>query len=298
VLLEGLDDAVNFGKEFTRYERTQNGKVTAFFKDGTTAVGDVLVGADGTGSSVRDQYLPHAQIADTGIVGAACRLPISGNNRKSLPEHLLTCLTSVVPLKGTYMIVTQSIYRPGAKYKDSIGDHLIWVLISSRAAYGDADPKTMDGELIHRLALRMTSNWHPVLANLIACSDQESISAVPVLTSIPIEAWESTNITLLGDAIHTMTPLQGLGGSSALRDAGVLHRVLVEVGRGACSPTMAIREYEKAMINYGFAAVRRSAWFGRIVVSDNPLLRAAFKAALRMAARFPSFKRRMFRAPL
>src|SRR5262249_61902763 len=48
VLLEGLDDAVNFGKEFTRYERTQNGKVTAFFKDGTTAVGDVLVGADGT----------------------------------------------------------------------------------------------------------------------------------------------------------------------------------------------------------------------------------------------------------
>src|SRR5215471_11007609 len=34
VLLEGLDDVVNFDKEFIRYEQTPNGKVTAFFKDG------------------------------------------------------------------------------------------------------------------------------------------------------------------------------------------------------------------------------------------------------------------------
>src|SRR5262249_31642869 len=68
---------------------------------------------------------------------------------------------------------------------------------------------------------QMTNNWHPVLRSLIAGSDQKSISAVPVLTSIPVKPWQSTNVTLLGDAIHTMTPLQGLGGSSALRDAGV-----------------------------------------------------------------------------
>jgi hypothetical protein len=32
------------------------------------------------------------------------------------------------------------------------------------------------------------------------------------------------------------------------------------------------------MINYGFAAARRSAWVGRIVVSDNRLLRGALSA--------------------
>jgi len=285
-------------QEFICYERTPNGKVAAFFADGTTGVGDLLVGADGTGSNVRKQYLPHAQIVDTRIVGAACRLPISRDRRRHLPEHLLTRLTSVLPPKGTYMIVTQSIYRSGAKCMDPMGDHLIWVLISSRAAYGDADPKTMDGESISRLALRMTNDWHPVLRNLIADSDPKSMSAVPVLTSIPIEPWQSTNITLLGDAIHTMTPLQGLGGSSTLRDAGLIRRELVEVYRGACTPTMAIHRYEKAMINDGFAAVRRSAWFGRIVVSDNRLLRGAFKAALRVATNIPSLKRRMFRPPL
>src|SRR5262249_5604352 len=266
VLLEGLDDAINFGKEFICYERTPNGKVAAFFADGTTGVGDLLVGADGTGSNVRKQYLPHAQIVDTRIVGAACRLPISRDRRRHLPEHLLTRLTSVLPPKGTYMIVTQSIYRSGAKYMDPMGDHLIWVLISSRAAYGDADPKTMDGESISRFALRLTNNWHPVLRNLIADSDPKFISAVPVLTSIPIEPWESTSVTLLGDAIHTMTPFLGLGGSSALRDAGLLRHELIEVHRGIRTPTMAIHQYERAMINDGFAAVRRSARFGRIIV--------------------------------
>jgi 2-polyprenyl-6-methoxyphenol hydroxylase-like FAD-dependent oxidoreductase len=295
VLLEGLDDVVNFGKEFIHYERTPNGRVTAVFADGTTASGDVLVGADGTGSNVRKRYLPHAQIVDTGIVGAACRLPINDDRRRRLPEHLVTRLTSVLPPKDTYMIVTQSIYRPGAKYMDPMGDHLIWVLISSRAAYGDADPNTMDGESISRLAQRVTNNWHPVLRNLIADSDQKSMSAVPVLTSIPIAPWESTNVTLIGDAIHTMTPLQGLGGSTALRDAGLLRRELIEVHRGICTPTVAIRRYERAMINYGFAAVQRSAQFRRIVVSDSRLLRTVLKAALRVATHIPSLKRRMFR---
>jgi 2-polyprenyl-6-methoxyphenol hydroxylase-like FAD-dependent oxidoreductase len=296
VLLEGLEDVVNFGKEFIRYERALDGKVTAFFKDGRAVAGDVLIGADGTSSNVRKQYLPHAQIVDTGIVGAACRLPISGNTPTLLPEHLLTRLTSVMPPKSTYMIVTQSVHRTSAKYLDPIGDHVIWVLVSSRTAYRDADPKTMDGELIGALALRMTKDWHPVLRNLIAASDQKSISAVPVLTSIPIEPWKSTNITLLGDAIHTMTPLQGLGGSSALRDAGFLHSELVEVSRGRRTLIMAIREYEKAMIEYGFAAVRRLAWFGNIVVSESRLLRGALKAGLRIATRIPSL-RRIFRPP-
>src|SRR5262249_31327369 len=89
-LLEGVEDVVSFGKEFTHYEQAPNGKVTAFFKDGTSAAGDVLVGADGPSSSVRRQYLPHAQIVDTGIVGAACRLPLGGVIRSHLPEHLLT----------------------------------------------------------------------------------------------------------------------------------------------------------------------------------------------------------------
>lgn len=76
VLLDGLEGVMQFHKEFVRYELTQAGRVTAVFADGTAAVGDVLVGADGSRSGVRRQYLPHARVEDTGIVGAACRQPI------------------------------------------------------------------------------------------------------------------------------------------------------------------------------------------------------------------------------
>ena len=43
---------INWGKQFVRYVEEPNG-VTAYFKDGTTARGDLLVGADGVNSKGR-----------------------------------------------------------------------------------------------------------------------------------------------------------------------------------------------------------------------------------------------------
>jgi 2-polyprenyl-6-methoxyphenol hydroxylase-like FAD-dependent oxidoreductase len=130
---------------------------------------------------------------------------------------------------------------------------------------------------------------------MVADSDAEWVSAVPVLTSVPVVPWETTSVTLLGDAIHTMTPLQGLGGSSALRDAGLLCHKLVEIDRRSSPLLPAIHEYETVMVKYGFDAVRLSRRFADLVVSDNWLLRAAFKAALRVANMVPPLKRCMFR---
>jgi 2-polyprenyl-6-methoxyphenol hydroxylase-like FAD-dependent oxidoreductase len=194
------------------------------------------------------------------------------------------------------MIVTQCIYKPGSHPStDTIGDHLIWVFVSSRHDYGDANPRLMDGGSVKSLVLQRIEHWHPVLRRIIADSDTKQISAVPILTSVPIGPWETTRVTLLGDAIHTMTPLQGLGGSSALRDAGLLYHKLVDVDRGNSPLIPAIREYETAMVKYGFDAVRVSRRFADLVMSDNCLLRAAFKAALRLTSMVPPLKRLMFR---
>ena len=92
-----------------------------------------------------------------------------------------------------------------------------------------------------------------------------------------------------------MTPFQGLGGSTALRDAGLLCRRLIEVARGTTTVVEAIRKYERAMMEYGLRAVRMSARFGRLVVSDAWWLRAGFKAAIRFATQVPALKRRIFR---
>src|ERR1700748_2381513 len=56
ILLSGMEDSVFFNKRFTRYEQRPDGKVVAWFEDGSSAVADVLVAADGVNSPVRKQY--------------------------------------------------------------------------------------------------------------------------------------------------------------------------------------------------------------------------------------------------
>src|SRR5262249_36465715 len=144
-----------------------------------------------------------------------------------------------------YMIVTSAVRKPSVQPGSwDVPDHLIWVHIAKRQAYGDKDPREIDGGSLQELILRRMVDWHADLRRIVAHSDPMQISAIPVLSSMPIKPWPSTNVTLLGDAIHAMTPFLGLGGSTALRDAALLCRKLVEVDRGQVELVPAIRDYE------------------------------------------------------
>jgi 2-polyprenyl-6-methoxyphenol hydroxylase-like FAD-dependent oxidoreductase len=89
VLLSGLDGILHFGKTFTGYEETADGPIVLHFADGSTAACDVLVGADGGNSRVRQQFLPHARRIDTGVVGIAAKAMLTEENRRRLPPRVL-----------------------------------------------------------------------------------------------------------------------------------------------------------------------------------------------------------------
>jgi 2-polyprenyl-6-methoxyphenol hydroxylase-like FAD-dependent oxidoreductase len=294
ILLEGLGDVVHFGKSFVRYQQNLDGTVEAFFDDGTSVTADVLVGADGTGSRVRSQHLPHATISDTGIVGASARLTLDAATREHIPVTFLSRLTSILPPRDSYMIVTRSIHQADRDERDGDApDHLIWVWASSRRRYGTVDPRDLDGATIKQRVLDGIGSWHSALRSLVESTPSDAVVAHPILTSDAIERWKPSRVTLLGDAIHTMTPFQGLGGSTALRDAGLLCHKLTEIQQDRSTFTTAIDEYESAMVNYGFAAVRRSARFGDRVVLSPAAGRAFFKTMMRIVNAIPPLKRRM-----
>jgi 2-polyprenyl-6-methoxyphenol hydroxylase-like FAD-dependent oxidoreductase len=65
-------------------------------------------------------------------------------------------------------------------------------------------------------------------------------------------------VTLLGDAVHTMSPGRGEGANVALWDAALLRRRLVDVVTNEVPLVQAKAAYETEMLRYGFEAVADS----------------------------------------
>jgi 2-polyprenyl-6-methoxyphenol hydroxylase-like FAD-dependent oxidoreductase len=104
-------------------------------------------------------------------------------------------------------------------------------------------------------------------------------------------------VTLVGDAIHSMTPYRGIGANIALKDAALLCSKLVEASRGDKSLLEAIAEYEAAMRQYAFRAVEASLKSMEHAVGEkkNPAFGIA-KTAMRVINAVPSLKRKLIPA--
>jgi salicylate hydroxylase len=83
----------------------------------------------------------------------------------------------------------------------------------------------------------------------------------------------------------------GIGANTALRDADLLRRQLITVSRNELSLNAAIHAYEARMLDYGFAAVKRSLRNARQAGSTNRLSRLMFRGGLRTMSALPPLRR-------
>jgi 2-polyprenyl-6-methoxyphenol hydroxylase-like FAD-dependent oxidoreductase len=267
VLAAGLDDRISHGSELTGYQADADG-VRLSFADGRSATADLLVGADGVHSAVRRQYLPHARVLDTGGRCVYGRTPLGEAARSVLPAPLHDGFMAVVG--GPVGMATGLVcfrepperaaerLAPGVRLTPT-ADYLMWALAADQRRFGD--PRRL-GELdpagLHALALRTVRSWHPDLLRLVELADVAETFLIRIRTSEPVPAWQPTRVTLLGDAIHAMSPARGSGANTALRDAALLARRLVEAVAERRDPVAAVGAYEAEMREYGFAAVAAS----------------------------------------
>ena len=295
ILLAGLDGIVSFGKEFSHYEQQADGSVQASFADGTVAHGDVLVAADGVNSRLRQQFLPEAAIVDTGTRCIYGKVELSEATRPLIPDFLHHGFTVVVSMRLSMALGLVEFLRspveaaaqlaPDVQFHTS-GNYLMWSLNALRAQFAVSDDELfrMDGMMLRQLVLKQIKSWHPNLRALIAASDPAEIFPIAVRVSGLCEPWQSAPVTLLGDAIHAMSPAGGSGANMALLDARMLCETLLSIAHGERPLLQAIHAYEAQMLKDGFEAVRFSTRGGVLATSTTakkPLLQTVFRVVRR-----------------
>jgi len=303
-LLSGLDDVLHLGKTFTHYEVNAEG-VTAYFADGSSDTADLLVGADGANSRVRTQLLPHAVRADTGVLAVAGKHRLTESALARLPERLTGDANLIVPAGRGFLFtavwrhdrktVTPDASMPEGFLLDNTSDYTFWAYADGTDRF-PADAGQLDGPALTEMVLDRLQDWSPELRELVAGSDPDTVNVVRLRSATPVEPWPTGPVTLLGDAIHNMTPMAGIGANTALRDADLLRRRLIAVQDGQSSLVGAVAEYERQMLDYGFAAVKQSLRNAKQAASGNRFGRAMFRTVLRTTNAVPPLKRRFARA--
>jgi 2-polyprenyl-6-methoxyphenol hydroxylase-like FAD-dependent oxidoreductase len=147
---------------------------------------------------------------------------------------------------------------------------------------------------LQRLVLDRIRNWHPDYSVLVCASDPSTFNVVSIKTSVPVAPWQSRRITLIGDAIHSMTPYRGIGANTALRDAALLCGNLKDAALGTSAVEAAINDYERQMREYGFAAVRTSLQALQQSVGDKGIGFRLAKLFFRAVNVTPPLKRLVF----
>jgi 2-polyprenyl-6-methoxyphenol hydroxylase-like FAD-dependent oxidoreductase len=282
ILLEGLDDVVVFDKTFAGYESAPEDRVTIKFKDGSTATGDIVVGADGASSRVRAQLLPSARRLDTGIIALSGKFPLDGAARRDTPSAVFEGPTLVMGPQGCFLFASAMEYPPGASRAYDSEEYVMWGFSARRERLAPhLDVAGLSGEQAKALVLDEMKAWHPALRRLVERADPDTMTAFEARSAEPIAPWKTGAVTLLGDALHNMTPFRGMGANMALRDAAALSETLVAIAQGRAAQTAALALYEREMIEQGFAAVNASLAEMRRLHARSPVNRMLSKLVFR-----------------
>ena len=236
ILSEGLNDVIHYGKKCVAFEDEPQGAITARFEDGSSTTGDVLIGADGAGSRLRAQLLPYARRVETGIVAVSGKLSLNDDVRRATPQPVLRGPTLILGPNGCFMFASAVDYeddRPkGEQYYDR-EKYVMWGFSAHNETFDfPANPAALSGHEATAAVIALMRNWHPALQWLVQTADVSTVTAFAVKTSVPIKPWTTQKVTLLGDALHNMTPFRGIGANTALRDAAALRRALAAAAAG------------------------------------------------------------------
>ena len=216
-------DCLRLGHMFTSLEQDTSG-VTAFFSNGASARGDVLVGCDGGSSAVRSTVFGPEPVVFTGHVALRALIPAD-----QLTEEELDIPSKA--FRGPDRSFTRYLIRKKT---------LVNVVGLCRQPGWEEEGWTIHTPISDMLELY--KEFHPIVTNIIKKLPPELLFKWALRDRDPLPTWTDRRVTMLGDAAHPMTPFLGQGAVMAIEDAMLIGRAF----DAASTPEEALVVYEGA----------------------------------------------------
>ncbi|PSC71770.1 zeaxanthin epoxidase [Micractinium conductrix] len=235
------DDVVTNSVQIVDYEQTVDGAtgkkiVTAIASDGRRFSGDLLIGADGIWSKVRER-----------MIG-----PTDANYSQ------YTCYTGISDFTPPDIdIVGYRVFLGNGRYfvsSDVGGGKMQWYGFHKEPA-GGTDPEGMRKQRL----LNIFGDWTHQVTDLIKATPEREILRRDIFDRAPIFKWADGRVALLGDSAHAMQPNLGQGGCMAIEDAYQLVLDLCKEADKVESGKAAAVDVEGVLSGYTMKRVVRAA---------------------------------------
>ena len=264
------DTPYHCGKELRRVE--QGPGVTAHFGDGTMAEGDILVGADGIRSTVRQQYLPELAPRYAGY--AAWRGLIAERDfppalHAQLFEDFSFCLPSNEQMLGYPVAGPDNDLRCGHRRYNFVwyrpaseGEQLPRLLTdeSGRTHVLSIPPPLIARDVVAKMREEGTQVLAPQFNDMLTLCAQPFLQPIYDL-EVPQMAFGK--VAVLGDAAFVARPHVGAGVAKAAEDALALADAL-----DAGDTESGLRQFEAARLSVGEKIIERARRLGAYVQAD------------------------------
>jgi salicylate hydroxylase len=207
LLAGNVKHVIRLGSRVASFEETDSA-VRVRLASGETVSGDLLVGADGVKSAVREQIAGAAHPVYTG--DAAWRLTIPA---QKLPRGFMEQVMSVWMGPGAHVVCY--FLRAGALL-NFVG------LVET----GEVSEESWTARFPWDKLKADFAGWHADIQTVIDLADRGACYRWSLFYRPPLTNWSTRRATLLGDSVHATLPYLAQGAAMAIEDAAVLTRAL------------------------------------------------------------------------
>jgi 2-polyprenyl-6-methoxyphenol hydroxylase-like FAD-dependent oxidoreductase len=253
VLLDALGPAaVEVNRAVVRFTADRTG-VTLDLADRAIASGDILVGADGVGSTVRAQLHPGEPPATPSGYFAVRGLS-----------------PAVERLDGL-----QALWYFGRGVESGViqaSPSAIYWFVSLLADEVRSGPLDVDS-VMRRCTAGFDAQFHAITR----ATSPANLRLDELLVREPLEQWGAGPVTLLGDAAHPVLPHTGQGAAQALEDAVGLGHAM----KYGSDYVAALRQYEGVRSRHTRRVVKMGPRIAQITTTKNPVVGFLRNTAIR-----------------